>query len=394
MEAFAAGTARHVIDLVGHLADVDHVIAAPSRHLGESTAPAVAAAVAAGGSVEFVEMGRFRSPSRHLAALRALRKAVLDLRPDVVHGHSSIGGAMARLATLWTGIPTVYTPHAVSRSRLALVVERRLRNVAARTIAVSESERHFAILQRVADPERTVLIHNGIDATPPPPLAQPLRVLLGIGEDVPLVGSMGRLTWQKAPEVFIAACEIAGRQVPEAQFVLIGVGARHHELAEAVRASSIAGRFHLVPSLSNAAAAMSELDVFALSSRFEGAPYTPLEAMRAGTPVVVTDVAGSRDVVRDGENGLVVSPDAPDQLAGAIGRLLTDEVLRARVIGSGRRTVANCDVQAMASATSSVYHEVLAEQPSGSTHAQEEVRVRVDALLPGEPLDALGPRAE
>ena len=304
-------------------------------------------------------MGRSRSPHRHFAALRQLRKTVLQIAPDVVHGHSSIGGAMARLATIGTGIPTVYTPHALSRSRLALAAEIALRRRAERLIAVSEGEREFALRSRVADERRTVVIHNGVDLTPPPPLDWPLRTLLGVGQHVPLIGSVGRLTRQKAPEVFIAACELVGEQLPDAHFVLIGAGARHAELTAMVGDTTIAHRFHLIPQLPNAAAAMSELDVFASSSRFEGAPYTPLEAMRAGTPVVVTDVPGNRDIVRDGQTGLVVPPDSPAELAAAISRLVSDDVLRARVTRNARRTVTRRDVRAMADATGSVYREVL-----------------------------------
>jgi glycosyltransferase involved in cell wall biosynthesis len=360
VESFAAGTGRHVLDLVRHVSDVDHVVAAPSHHVGASTAEAMAAARAAGARVELVEMGRSSSPHPHLAALRSLRQLLLRVNPHVVHGHSSIGGAVARLATLGTDIPTVYTPHALSRSRPALAIERVLRARTTRWIAVSESERRFAIGRRVADPERTVLIPNGIDQTPGANLAQPLRGLLGIGSDVPLVGSIGRLTWQKAPEVFVAACEIVAHQLPQAQFVLIGVGARHAELARMVDASSVRDRFHLVPSLPDAAAAISELDVLASSSRFEGAPYTPLEAMREGTPVVLTDVAGNRDVVRDGENGLLVPPDAPGALASAIVRLIDEDVLRRRVVANARRTVARRDVLTMAEATAAIYHELSA----------------------------------
>ncbi len=287
---------------------------------------------------------------------------------------------MARLATIGTGIPTVYTPHALSRSRLALAAELALRRRAARMIAVSESEREFALRNRIADEGRTVVIHNGVELTPPPPLAQALRTLLGVGQDVPLIGSVGRLTRQKAPEVFIAACELVGRQLTDAHFVLIGVGAQHTELVSTLRGTTIESRFHLVPWLPNAAAAMSELDVFASSSRFEGAPYTPLEAMRAGTPVVVTDVPGNRDVVRGDENGLVVPPDSPAELADAIYRLLSDDLLRTRLARNAKGTVARCDVRAMAEATCSVYRELLAPRSSERTERAKALGVGVNAL--------------
>ena len=253
-EAVATGTLRHILDLVRFASDIDHVLAVPSRHLGESTAVAVASAEAAGARVVSVELGRFRAPHRHLSALVALRETIERVRPDIVHGHSSIGGALGRLSAVGTGIPTVYTPHALSRSRWAVAFERLLRNRSARLIAVSESERDFALAQRIARPDQTVVIRNGVDLEPPPPPDRPLRACLGIGVDVPLVGCVARLTWQKAPEVFVSACEIVADQLPEAQFVLIGAGMLHGQVTAAMHDAGLEGRLHLIPSFPNAAA--------------------------------------------------------------------------------------------------------------------------------------------
>lgn len=358
VEAAAAGTLRHVLDLVRFMPDADHVLAIPSRHLGESTASAVTAAKAAGARVERVEMGRFRTPHRHLLALLALRRTIRRVRPDVVHGHSSIGGAMARLATLGTRIPTVYTPHALARSRWALALERLLRDRTSRLIAVSESERQFAIARRIARAGQAVTILNGVHAEPPPAPPRSLRSLVGVGEDAPLVGCVARLTWQKAPEVFVAACEIVAEELPDAHFVLIGAGALLGQITAAVTDAGLEDRFHLIPAFPNAAGALSELDAYALPSRFEGGPYTLLEAMRAGTPVVVTDVPGNRDVVEDEVNGLLVPPDDPRRLAQAITRLLSDGELTRSLTHNGVLTVARYDVRSMAATTSGVYRDL------------------------------------
>lgn len=355
VEAMATGTLRHVTDLIRWTSEVDHAVAGPSRHDGASTAVARAALEAAGARYELVEMGRFRAPHRHLRALRALQSTIARVRPDIVHGHSSIGGAMARLAATGTGIPVVYTPHGLTRSSWALVAERVLRDRADRVIAVSQGEREFAIRRGAARQDQAVVILNGVEPTPPPRLPASLRASLGIPIDAPLVGSVGRLTWQKAPEVFVAACERVSAELTDAHFVLIGTGALHAVVRSAVRDAGLDDRFHLVPSLPEASAALAELDVFALSSRFEGAAYTLLEALRAGTPVVVTDVAGNRDLVQDGENGLLVAPDSPEQLAEALVQILQDPSLGARLAREAVNTVTRCDVRAMAAATAAVY---------------------------------------
>jgi glycosyltransferase involved in cell wall biosynthesis len=367
LEAFAGGTERHLVDIVRHVAGFEHVVAVPSRHHGKNTALAAASISSAGGKVEPVEMTRSRAPHRNAAALMALRRLVTRLRPDIVHAHSSIGGALARLATLSTEIPVVYTPHALSRSQWALTVERALRWRTDRLIAVSGSEGEFAIAQRVTSRDRLTVIPNGIDLEPAPKLDPSLRTLLELGDDVPLVGCVGRLTWQKAPEVFVSACAIVSGREPRAHFVLIGSGPVRTAFDRAVADDRLSGRFHHLTSLRNAAAALAELDVYVLTSRFEGAPYTPLEAMRAGTPVIVTDAAGSRDVIEHGVSGLVVERDNADAAADAIVTLLQDAGMRESLTRAAHEAlVASFDVRLMARSTAAVYEELLASSSSVS----------------------------
>jgi glycosyltransferase involved in cell wall biosynthesis len=359
MEAFAGGTERHLLDLVAHVQGFHHVIAVPSVHHARSTSHAAALAERAGARVELIEMSRSRSAHRNLTAMIALRRLLRRLAPDIVHAHSSIAGVVARLAAGGLTIPLVYSPHALSRSPWAIAVERALSRRVDRFIAVSASERDFLLGQRLATPDRVIVVPNGIDLEPPPPPRQPLRALLSIKSDAPLVGCLGRLTHQKAPEVYLAACAIVHARIPEAQFVLIGSGPLRRAVQHGIEQHGLAQSFHLLPVLRDAAATFGELDAYVLPSRFEGAPYTPLEAMRAGTPVIVTDVDGNRDTVQNGANGLVVPPDDPEALAHAIVTVLEDEHLRAALVEGARRTLGRFAVHRMAAATAAVYAQLL-----------------------------------
>lgn len=296
---------------------------------------------------------------------------------------------MARAATVGTSIAVVYTPHAASRARWAMAVERLLRPRAKRLIAVSESEREFLLTHRLARAGQAVVIANGIDLAPPPPLAQPLRSRLGIATDIPLFGSAGRLTWQKAPEVFVAACAILSDRLPEAHFVLIGEGPLRVQVDKAIASAGIGDRFHLIDSLPDAAAAFGELDAFVLPSRFEGGPYTPLEAMRAGTPVIVTNSPGNRDVVKHWENGLLVPQDEPHALAAAMLTLVRNPVLAQKLVAGARQSLRSYEVGQMAAATAAVYQELCAAPAdavavAASDESGEEFSVRRDASAPAE----------
>jgi len=389
LEAFAGGTERHLLDLVRHVEGYDHVLAVPSRHHGRSTAGAVRRAELAGARVEIVEMGRAGAGAPNLAALVRLRRLIDRLAPDLVHGHSSIGGALARVAAAPVEVPVLYTPHGLSRSRWALGVERLLGGRAERLIAVSASERNFALRHGIARAERIVVIPNGLELRPPAPPVRGLRERLGIPDGVPLVGCCARLAWQKAPEVYVAAAALAARELPAAHFVLVGSGPLRQAVERAIARAGLAPRFHLLSGLDDAAASMGELDAYVLPSRFEGGPYTPLEAMRAGVPVVVTDVDGNRDTVAHGRSGLIVPAEDPTALAHAMIAVLRDAALSERLVRGAREELPRFDVRRMARMTARVYAELLAGRGLGA--GEVDLRVRTRAGGPREQASALDP---
>ncbi len=355
LEAFAGGTEQHLLDIVGHVEDCEHVIAVPSVHQGKTTDAAADVALALGARVERIEMGRSRAAHRSLTAIASLRRLIRLTSPDIVHGHSSIGGAVARLAAWTLPVPVVYTPHGVSRSRLALVLERRLGARSDRVIAVSASEREFLLVSGLAREDQVIVIPNGIELEPPPSPTPGLRAQLAVGDDVPLVGCVGRLTWQKAPEVYLQACALTHRAIPDAHYVLIGCGPLQQRIEAAIEARGLAERFHLLPGFPNAGAALSELDLYVLASRFEGGPYTPLEAMRGRTPVIVSDAAGNRDTVVDGVSGLIVAQDDPVALSESMIAVLSDPGLSERLVRGALDHLPRFDVATMAEATTDLY---------------------------------------
>jgi glycosyltransferase involved in cell wall biosynthesis len=393
LEAFAGGTERHLLDLVEYVPDFEHVIAVPSLHLGKSTAAAATRARALGAIVETVEMSRSPAPHRNAVAINSMRALIRRYRPAVVHGHSSLGGAIGRLSATGMQVPVVYTPNGLSRASLALTAERYLRARTDWLIAVSEGEREFAVDRRLIASDRVTMVRNGIDLAPPPPLRPSLRRRLGIPDGVPLVGCLGRLTWQKAPEVYVAACGLAASTVPQAHFVLIGSGLHDDRVRSALSAAELGERFHWLGGLPDAAAAFGELDLYVLPSRFEGGPYTPLEAMRAGTPVVLTDVAGNRDTVEDGVTGKLVPVDDPDALARAIVKLLNDPDRRARFAAAGAdRLRALFDVRRMGAQTAEVYERVMAA-PRRALNPRRRIGARPLASASTAPPELAGARA-
>jgi len=363
LEALEGGTARHLVDVVRHAGGVEHHVAIPSERVGGLTDRAAANRMAAAGAVVHVtEMRRSPLRPRNGVALAGLVRLVRRTAPAVVHGHSSVGGALGRVTGSLTGRPRVYTPHGVAAGRAALAVERGLGRVTDRLVAISASEAAQLTALRLVPPGRLVTIANGIEVEgwAPPEATPDLRALLGLAPGVPLVGTISRLVAQKAPERFTTVAGLVLAARPDAHAVLIGDGPLRAALDPSRLPPGTAGRFHHLPALADAGAVLGQLEVFVLTSRFEGCPYSALEAMRASTPPVLTDVVGSRDVLVDGVSGHLVAEHGPEAMAAVVLDLLADGARRRAVGAAARQHVRRFDVREMGAALAALYAELAA----------------------------------
>lgn len=364
LEALEGGTARHVTDLVRHVDGVTHHVAVPPRRVGGMTDTlAVPEMEAAGATVHRLAMRRMPVSPHNAAALVGLRRLVRHLRPDLVHGHSAVGGALARLAAADGPARRVYTPNGLHPSIVAMNLERGLAALTDRWIAVSPSEAAVAAVRGLAPSDRLVTIPNGIpltagdggDARPP----VDIRHLLGLAGDAPVVGFVGRLVPQKAPEIVIEAAALLRRDRPDVRTVLIGSGPREDAVRSLVRERGLTGSVHLIPYVPRAGLVMDQFDVLLLPSRYEGCPYTVLEAMRAGTPVVLSDAVGNRDLVTDGVTGRLVRQGHPEETAAALTDVFADPAAARRRAGAAAVSLAeHHDVRQTAAATADVYAQL------------------------------------
>ena len=364
VEAIEAGVLRHVADLVA-TADAEHHVAMPDRRRGgmtdEGTLDRLRRSAIA---THHVPMERATTSRRNLVAVARVRRLLRERSPDVVHGHSTVGGAVARLASARTGVPAVYTPNGLSPRRAARAAERALGPLTTAFVAVSEGEAELVRRRHLVGDDRLWVVPNGIDPTPPPPADPPLHARIGVPPGTPLVVSIGRLAPQKAPLTVIDAWDRVAATRPDVHFVWIGDGELRAEAAAAATASTAADRIHLLGQIDGAASLLPGCRAFTLGSTFEGGPYAVLEAMRAGVPVVATDVVGTSDCVVDGETGVLVPPGEPAALADAVLRLLDDDARGERLVAAGRRAVEErFSVRLMGDATADVYRSVARRAP-------------------------------
>jgi glycosyltransferase involved in cell wall biosynthesis len=280
---------------------------------------------------------------------------------DLVHGHSSKGGALARLAAFGKRARAVYTLHGLImmdpglhplKRAFYLAVERLLALRTSRIIAVSPEEARAAIRVGLGE-HRVVLVPNGVgpaDLTP----RDRARRTIGVPGDAHVIGFVGRLVDQKAPDVLLKAFAITANAAPRARLALVGAGPLEPQMRELAASLHVADRIHWLGER-DARTVLAGFDVFAISSRKEGLPYAVLEAMAAGQPVVATSSAGVEILVTTGYNGHVVAPGDYDAFARGLTQLATDPALLARYGAASLARAGEFTVDAMVDRTLAAY---------------------------------------
>src|SRR4051812_13397230 len=163
LEAIEGGVARHMLNVVRNV-DAHHIVATPLERAGGVTDTAALESMAAAGArLELVDMRRSPTHPRKLVAVGKVQRIARRTRPDVIHGHSAIGGAVGRLAAIGSQTPCVYTPHGFFPARSAWAVERALAPLTDCLVAASKSEAEQAQQHGVAVRGRVVVIPNVVD---------------------------------------------------------------------------------------------------------------------------------------------------------------------------------------------------------------------------------------
>ena len=279
------------------------------------------------------------------------RRALADLQAclkgfDVVHTHSSKAGALGRVAAHRLEIGRiVHTFHGFPfhqfqswlRRTAYIKIEQRVGRYTDVFLAVGPAVAAEAITRRIAPPERVRTIGVGVAKALDAPGAHDraeARRILGVPPGMRVVGTVGRLAFQKAPEDFVRALAGLGRS--DVFGIWIGDGPLRSRIERLAEKRGLSGRMLFTGERNDVEMLLPGLDIFAMASRYEGLPCAIVEAMGAGLPVVATAVNAVPDVVIGGETGLLVPPETPELLGRAIGYLLDNPAEAARLGAAGR----------------------------------------------------------
>lgn len=358
LEAAAGGTLRHVLDIARTLpADrfQQTLVLSPSRGpAGLDAALARLRATHPHVRAILLPMAATLSPWHDAAAAFRLRRLMKKIRPGIVHAHSSKAGGIARIAAA-RRFPVVYTPHAAAllnplaprwRRGLFRGIERLLAPSTAAFVAVSQEEARLAACGLRYPPGRIHLIRNGIAAAPGLAAAAPAS-----GEG-PVIAFLGRAAPQKGLDLFLAAAAQLAPAHPGVRFRIITPAAPPMVLPPVLQRRT---DLRVAPDETAAWRELGHATILAMPSRWEGMPYTLLDAAALGIPVVATRAGAMGELLADGVTALLVPRENPGALARACERLLADAPLRAALARTAREALAPFTLDAMCASLAALY---------------------------------------
>ena len=286
------------------------------------------------------------SPSRIIRLMAMIKEEGTHL----VHSMGARADFSARIAARLAGTPVVSTIAMFVERYDVPPIKRALYGAGLQLserlcdgfIAVSDTVKKTLVEGHRIPEEKVVTIYNsGVELDVFKPNGRngfELKRELGLNAEGPIVGTIGRLVYQKAQDVFLQAAPLVIKAVPDAQFLIVGEGPLRATLERlrgglGLRTCCFAGFREDIPNL------LSLMDIFALPSILEGFPQVLLEAMATARPIVATQIDGVTEVVQHDTTGLLVPPRDPGALASAITSLLKDQGLARRLAVAGRKLV-------------------------------------------------------
>ncbi|MCB8951686.1 MAG: glycosyltransferase [Ardenticatenales bacterium] len=289
-------------------------------------------------------------------------------RPVILHSWMFHATLIGRLVGRAAGIPILISarrnvniggPWRERLNRLTLPLDNAV-------IAVCETARAAEIAHGHVAPEKVTTIYNGVDLAEFPRASAEagtrLRRVMHVPAFSPLIGVVGRLHPQKGHTYLLQALPAILQAIPDAHFLMIGDGELRQALAQEARQLGVARQVHWLGHRDDVPALLAGLDLFVLPSLWEGMPNVVLEAMAAGLPVVATGVDGTREVIVDGETGMLVGAGEVPALAQAIIHLLQDRD-RAAALGQAAHAAvaAHFTLQRTVQQTEELYRRLLGE---------------------------------
>lgn len=322
-------------------------------------------------------------PLQDLKAFWDIYSLIRQEKFDIVHTHSSKAGILGRFAARLAGVPViVHTVHSFPfhdfmppmERQFYIGMERCYRSFADFYITVSELNRSEACGLNIFRKENSQTIYSGIDFSKFDRPSDPkrLRQDLEIPDDWQTIAMIGRLDPQKAPHYLIEAFSKVCGIHPKTMLLLVGEGELEGRLKVQTQQLGIADRVKFLGTREDVPEILKAVDIFSLSSLWEGLGRSMTEAMLLGKPVVVPDIYGIPEIVHHNETGLLFRPGDVDHLAAHLNYLLESSSERDRLGQNAKKLTREIfDANVMVQKIEEIYEKLLSmktKQKKGQFH--------------------------
>lgn len=280
------------------------------------------------------------APKSDLKVEKKIRSIIKQLKPDIVYAHSSKAGAFARIAALGLKNKVIYNPHgwafnmqqSAKKKEMYRWVEKISAHFCDKIVCISDAERESALREKICKPDKLKVIYNGIDIEEIEKTSPMSRTQLGIPKDAFVVGMVGRISKQKAPDTFVKAAKLIKEKIPNAYFLIVGDGELRDKIENLINQYNLSSSFLITGWVNNPTAYMKIMDIGMLLSRWEGFGLVLPEYMACGVPIVATSVDAIPNIIRDGVNGVLVDKDNIQLIAKIIKKIVIDTGFKQDII--------------------------------------------------------------
>ncbi|KZZ86292.1 hypothetical protein AS29_001600 [Bacillus sp. SJS] len=285
---------------------------------------------------------------------------------DLVHTHGARAGFFFTIASLFSRVPSIHTSHGYSyenkdqfaAKRFYVFIEKLISLKSNKIGCVSHSDKNIALSEKVARKEKLVVVQNGIDFINSLPDSDlKLREFYNIGSN-PLVGTVGRITKQKGPFLFLDVVELLLKEYPTVKAVWIGDGDLKEAMTKEIANRKLNDFVYLYGSKSDASRVMKQFDVFLMTSLFEPFGLTALEAMYSKVPIVASKAGALPSIITHDVTGRLFDLDHPKQAVISIMQAL-EEKKSSMITSAFHHVTAAYDARKMVKEYEALYHEIL-----------------------------------
>lgn len=299
-----------------------------------------------------------------------LVKVIRNGRFNIVHSHLPAAHFYSFMASLFMPyVKLVYTIHGISAKKAGISVllslrHRLLASRISRIVAVSNSTKNQYINLFGVNRNKVVVIPNAIR-----PYEHQLdfaveekKIELGIDSNIPVLLAVGRVCEQKGYDTLLKAAKLLKDQKQRYKLLIAGDGPLWEDMNKLRNVLGLQTEVSFLGKRNDVSELLQLADIFVLSSNWEGMPISIIEAMMCGKPIVATAVDGSRELVRNGVDGLLVSPQDPHALTAALMKTIADDSMRSHFGKCAReRAYKEFTMDVMVERLMNLYTELLRE---------------------------------